>query len=358
MFYTLKGNLRCESGNGFLRSAGLKACALLLALLLAPLAASAYTIVLKGGRRIEIPASFIVTPLTLTYEAAPGINVTLLISTVDIPATERANNEGPGSLLGRTARKVEDSAANSQSRPRRRELTQADIDKGRAERRRSEEAYERRRLELGLPSLEEARRRKEAENSWLREESQRNQAEVARAERYWRERAQELIADMAALDAQINYVRARLAEGPDYSSVGAYTFFSNSSPFLYPRRAANRFPVVVGNPGFMHGINQPLGQSAGFMAFGGTGQQGVGQFNAGLGRGNFGRRGRFGPGVRIPAGGFYGIPNAGYDYSLDPSNLIPRLRELEAARAGLQERWNQLEDEARRAGAQPGWLRP
>ena len=32
--------------------------------------------------------------------------------------------------------------------------------------------------------------------------------------------------------------------------------------------------------------------------------------------------------------------------------------QLNAARAGLSARWRELEDEARRAGAPPGWLRP
>jgi hypothetical protein len=39
-------------------------------------------------------------------------------------------------------------------------------------------------------------------------------------------------------------------------------------------------------------------------------------------------------------------------------DLITRFNELAAARAALLARWRELEDEARRAGAQPGWLRP
>src|SRR5262245_49933375 len=62
---------------------------------------SAYSIVMRSGKRIEIPDRFNVTNLTLTYETAPGFWVTLQMSAIDIPATERANNERPGSLLGR-----------------------------------------------------------------------------------------------------------------------------------------------------------------------------------------------------------------------------------------------------------------
>src|SRR5947209_1514778 len=169
MFLAFKGNLRSSNRYGFiLRRA---ACALVLALLL-PVVASAYTLVLKGGRRIEIPSRFIVTPLTLTYETAPGINVTLQMAIIDIPATERANGEPAGSLLKRADQKAEGITASRQQGRQRKELTQADIEKARIERQRSEEVYERRRKELNLPSLEESRRRAEEEMKRLREESE------------------------------------------------------------------------------------------------------------------------------------------------------------------------------------------
>lgn len=354
MFYALKGNLRSRGGNGFMRRARRALCAVLLSMLVS-VAASAYTLVLKSGRRIEIPASFIVTSLTLTYETAPGLNVTLLISTINIPATERANNEAAGALLARAERKALSSGTSVQSRNQRRELTQADIERGRIERRKSEQAYERRRVELGLPSLEEARRRTEEETKRLREESLKYQADLAESESYWRERATQLRTEMAALDGQINYVRARLGESPDYSSIGSYTFINSGAPFLYPRRATTRFPVVVGNPGFMRGANVSPVPGAGFAAFGGTGAQLNSQVNVGVGRGNFVGRGRF-AGITGAPLALYGSPNSNYYY--DQANLINHLHDLETARAGLQARWRVLEEDARRAGAQPGWLRP
>ena len=63
--------------------------------------ASAYTIVMRGGKRIEIPEKFQVTATTLTYEAGQEIQITLQLAAIDIPATERANNETAGSLLRR-----------------------------------------------------------------------------------------------------------------------------------------------------------------------------------------------------------------------------------------------------------------
>lgn len=325
------------------------ASAALLTLLIA-VAASAYTIVLRDGRRIDIPSNFTVTSLTLTYEAAPGLNVTLMMSTIDIPATERVNNEAAGSFLKRAGQKAESKEARTQPRNGRRELTQADIERARIERQKSEEAYERRRVELGLPSLEEARRRTEEETKRLREESLKDQVRTTEWESYWRGLATQLRTEMAALDAQLTYVRAQLGDSLDSSSIASYALITGV-PVRSSRHATTIFPVVTGNPGFMRGANGASGQGAGFLAFGGSGGQTGIEFSGGERRGNFGGR---------ASRGFTGVLPVPYivpDY-YDRDNLISRLHELETARAGLQARWRALEEEARRAGAQPGWLRP
>ena len=53
---------------------------------------------MHGGRRLEIPSQFVVTASTLTYEVSPGVQVTLEMAAIDIPATEKANHEVAGSL--------------------------------------------------------------------------------------------------------------------------------------------------------------------------------------------------------------------------------------------------------------------
>lgn len=355
MFQVLRRYLRDLGGNGFIRPASRFACALLLALLL-PVVACAYTVVLRSGRRIEIPSKFTVTQLTLTYETSPGINVTLLMSSIDIQATERANNEPSGSLLKRAEKPAIN--ATVQLRSQRRELTQADIEAARAKRQKSEQDYERRRKELGLPSLEESRRRTDEETKRLLEESLKSQTEELQSEAYWRARATELRTDIATLDAQINYVRARLGEMPDYSSLGAYAFVTGSAPGFPLRPGRTNFPFVTGHPGFMRGINATGAQVAGFLAFGGGATQGQVQLQPGITRGTFGRRVINSRRTGFPGVSVFGVPSSSYDYSYDRANLVSRLHELEAARAGLQARWRLLEEEARRAGAQPGWLRP
>ena len=69
--------------------------------LVASATASAYTLVMRSHRRIVIPENFIVTRMALTYAVAPGMRVSLQIAAIDVPETEQANNELPGSLLAR-----------------------------------------------------------------------------------------------------------------------------------------------------------------------------------------------------------------------------------------------------------------
>ncbi len=354
MYKALNRYLRGLSRNGFTLPVKPLLCAAMLALVL-PVVACAYTIVLRSGRRLEIPARFTVTKLTLTYESAPGLNITLLISTIDVQGTERANNEPAGALLKRAEQPTIKTAARS-ARPPRRELTKQDIERGRLARAKSEQEYEQRRKELGLPSLEETRRRTEEETKRLSESSRQSQIEESQAESYWRARSTQLRTEIAALDSQITYVRARLMEIPDYTGVGTYGFVTGVAPIFPARHPRARFPVVTGNPGFMRG-NSTNVQGAGFLAFGGTTQAQI-QLNTGLSSGGFRRRGHLAPGIIVPSGTFYGTPYSNYDYSYERANLVSRLHELEAARTGLQARWRLLEEEARRAGAQPGWLRP
>src|SRR5918999_1211653 len=67
-------------------------------------AASAYTVVMRNGRRVEIPNTFTVTKSTLTYETAPGIQVTIQLAGIDVAATERVNGQAAGSLFATAAK--------------------------------------------------------------------------------------------------------------------------------------------------------------------------------------------------------------------------------------------------------------
>ena len=250
MLHTSK--LRSGSRNGFILLLERIVLALALAILL-PVAVSAYTIVLRSGRYVDIPASFQVTQAGITYEYAPGLYVTIQMTSIDVAATERANNEPAGSLLSRTGTLVKESSASSPasvSQNARRTLTDKDLEGARLRRLASENLYERRRVELGLPSVEESRRQREEEARRLNEMDEAMRASEAQSEAYWRTRAEELRTSMAVTDAEINYLRSKLSE-----TTGAYlptVAFSTLTPFPFVSTGftgtpGRRFPAAPAN---------------------------------------------------------------------------------------------------------------
>jgi hypothetical protein len=340
--------------------------------------ASAYTVVMRGGRRIEIPSQFIVTASTLTYEAAPGVQITLQMSAIDIPATDDANNEQPGSLLRRaqlapaSSRPTQSSGEEVQIAPgteARRTITNRDLEAAMRRRRDSELAYETRRKQLGLPSVAESRKQAAAESDAIAIELEQRRIAEEESEDYWRERAAALRTEMAALDAEIAWIRSQLDEGPFPSNEwanGYSTTVTSVVPFMSFRNLGRRsfgdfggrsFPRSgVHGPGVFVAPRQDT-RITGRVPFGGGAMQGRGFNNPGA----FPLARPRGIGSRFP--GFPGVSVFGstmptYDYSYERSALITHFNELAGARAGLNARWRELEEEARRAGAPPGWLRP
>jgi hypothetical protein len=345
--------------------------------------ASAYTVVMHGGRRVEIPSRFVLTSATLTYEVSPGVQVTLAVAAIDIPATERANNEQPGSLLRRAESSLPESpGAAENSKPTapvpqpRRTITNRDLESSMRRRRDSEVAYESRRKQLGLPSVEESRRQAAAEADSIRLELKQRRVVEEESENYWRERATALRTEMASVDAELTYVRSRLDEAPvsnrwttGWSSLSFNTITRGApfggfgrTPFGTAGGRAAYSPSRVSSPNIFV-APRASAQISGRVGFGGgtvrgqvflnprvvrqatpVGPVGVGgHFRASVGFGNLAV-----PGLTVPT----------YDYSYERSALITHFNELAAARAGLNARWRELEEEARRAGAPPGWLRP
>jgi hypothetical protein len=322
---------------------------LLLLLLLVSTSGSAYTIVMRDGRRLEIPDTFTVGKRTLTYEVGANIQMTLQLAAIDIPATERANKEPSGSLI-RHAPKVETKVNTGALRNVARaqvSITNQDLEPFRQTRIESDLNYERRRKELGLPSIEESRRAAVVAGQRAEEELLSIKSHEQELETYWRSRATALRSEIAAANARIGSVQERLNELPVSYSFGT---FSNVSPFasidqlsIHPSLQSQVVTTqLVGQPrlgariGF--GNNRPRGQvfvgSTPFRGF--RGRQAVTPF---------------------PFGAVVSVPYQSYDSSVERLTLLTQLDELFGYRAGLQARWRDLEDEARRAGAYPGWLR-
>ena len=330
--------------------------------------AAAYTVVMRGGKRVEVPAGFLVTATTLTYEASPGIQISLQLAGIDIPATEKANNEPAGALLRRREMVRNDLRAQDQIQVNRataysarRTITNRDLEATEQRRRQSELAYEKRRQELGLPTVAESRLRAEREAAQIREELAVTRFSQENSEAYWRGRASTLRTEMAALDAEINYVLARLEDSPNpqwggFTSVSVAPFIVTNSSFgnfgsrrlFFPGAIPHR-PLINSAPQF----GPRLAARVGF---------GRGATHAQVLLNNGGRRhfGSSSVGFAFPVVSSVGVLGSGfqsYDYSYERSALITHFNELATARAGLKARWRELEDEARRAGAPPGWLR-
>ena len=294
------------------------------------IAASAYTLVFRGsGLRSEIPDEFTLTRTTLTYELAPGFTKTILVSLIDIPATERANNQPYGSFFKQREQTQADPQSPPASAPAEppsqavKTVTNKDLAAFRQRRIESEKAYERRRLQLGLPTVAESRRRQEAEEASFRAELRERSLADREDERYWRARARELRTEIAAVNNQINYVRGRLNEVNETALTGGswtstYPIWPDYNPWGNGRRRGNRPP---------RNIQYPYGYPNQYPQY--------------------------------P----YGYPTGPYDYSREADtperdDLTYRLDDLLVKRAGLASQWQALEDEARDARVPQKWLLP
>jgi hypothetical protein len=298
------------------------------------IAASAYTLVFRGsGLRSEIPDEFTLTRTTLTYELAPGFTKTILVSLIDIPATERANNQPYGSFFKRREQTPADpqsqQASPAAAPPSQavKTVTNKDLAAFRQRRIESEKAYERRRVQLGLPTVAESRRRQEAEEADFRVELRERSLADREEERYWRTRARELRTEIAAVNNQISYVRGRLNEVNETaltrgSWTSTYPIWPDYNPWGNGRRRGNRPPRNTQYP-----YGYPNQYPSGYPQY--------------------------------P----YGYPTGPYDYSGEVGSgerddLTYRLDDLLVRRAGLASQWQALEDEARDARIPQKWLLP
>ena len=330
--------------------------ALALACLLAA-TASAYTVVMKGGRRIEIPSNFVVTAATVTYEVSAGIQITLNLAAIDVAATEKANHESAGSFLRRiTTESNVLSRQESSGRSATHTITNRDLESSSRRRQESELAYERRRKELGLPSVAESRRKAEAESALIGTELQQTGAAETELEGYWRARASALRTEIATVDAELNYVRRQLDEALFPSTNGSFTTLVNVVPFpSFGQFGRGPFARPVSpRPGIFVAPQGGTQRGGRFALRGGSARGQVFPNPSGFHR----VRPLASPLLAPPNLTVFDSPGFATDYAYERSELVTQLNQLAATRAGLSARWRALEDEARRAGAPPGWLRP
>lgn len=226
-----------------------------LVLALGVLTANAYTIVMRDGRRLEIPDKFTVTGSTLTYKAGSDIQVTIQLNTVDVAATEKANGEAAGSLLMRTSAPQPVANVVPQGRSRAgRSITNADLETYRRARVAGEKEYEQMRQEQDLPSREERRREVEEIQDRTLEQvrhmrSQQEKEEAA----YWRGRAESMRTGIGANQAEIDFWRSQVGAGsiiyPDGGFFPSDGFGSGFGDHRF--RRFGRFPVSDPFAGFL-----------------------------------------------------------------------------------------------------------
>ena len=321
-------NLSPKNGSR-LRSAFPRLAMAVVLLSVLTITASAYTLVLRNGQRMEIPSEFTLTRTTLTYEISPGFNKTMQLILVDVAATERANHEATGGFF----KHREEAPIATEPLPQaRRPLTNRDLAAVRQRRIESERAYDKRRTELGLPTVEESRRRQAEDEAVVREQIRENNLAKAREESYWRGRARALRTEIATVDAQIGYVRGRLNEVKEDSLnnlvlTDVYPIWPNQPGGLpYPNYPYPNYPY----PNYPY-PNSPYGFP----------------------------RARPIPGMGYPYPyGYPTVPNYNDANTRQQADLTNRLDDLITRRAGLAAQWRTLEDEARDARIPQVWLEP
>lgn len=160
-------------------------------------AASAYTVVMRNGRTVEIPNTFTLTKSTLTYETAPGIQVTIQLASIDVAATERMNGQPAGSLFATASAPKALAPVQTPRATATRSITNKDLEVYR----RARLEGERERQELGLPSAEERQREVEEIDNRTQEQirEKRSQEELD----FWRNRATQLEMQMNAAGAPV-----------------------------------------------------------------------------------------------------------------------------------------------------------
>lgn len=251
-------------------------------------AASAYTVVMRNGRRVEIPNTFTLTKSTLTYETAPGIQVTIQLASIDIAATEHVNGQSAGSLLATASAPKAPAPVQAPVQTPRATATRSITNKDLEVYRRARLQGEREREELGLPSAEQRQREvEEIDNRTLEQiREKRSQEELD----FWRHRATQLEMQMNAAGAQIG--------NQTIADPWAYGLISTGFPAGFDGfHRFNRFNKFGFKNAF--GFNNRFGFNPGFNilnpAFSGRGFKGRLLFSlpksGGGGRGHGGSRG-------------------------------------------------------------------
>jgi len=201
-------------------------------------------------------------------------------------------------------------------------VTNGDLEQFRQKRLKAERDYRENYEKLGFPSPEELERQNVESKRELAKLARRIEAENAQNENYYKARANNLLTEIAAVDAQIAYLRGEVNRLPNRNYIYSFGY----APYLYRRHQAT-------DPNYI----QPLPNLANYQIL----------INQHPYRNNrsapiYNRRHYY------PRG--YFVPTIIDDNSNGRSDVVSQLRYLERQRAGLLAEWRFLEEEAHKAG--------
>ncbi len=242
-------------------------------------------------------------------------------------------------------------------------ITNLDLEKYRQQRVQADADYDRKAEAGAVPSKTELEKREQERQKFISEFSQKATAARSEAENYWQAQAYQLRTEIAAVEAEANYIRTRVGEIPQqqvYYSIGSLPYAYGG--IGYGSFGYQRFPVNGRRNESVDNGQTGTRLSVRGEVFPRTAIRGGG--------GNYGRRpiaanGGFGgaagvvatPSANLAFGGYpyqTGILVAPYNYQtadgLTREELVARLQLLEQQRAGLYARFNALQDEAQQQG--------
>lgn len=229
-------------------------------------------------------------------------------------------------------------------------ITNADLEKYRQERLKNDPDDERERQRRNLPSRaaeEQARQLRAAETNEI---ANRIRAREAETQNYWQEQAFPLRSEIAAVEAEINYVRARIGEIPlpqTFYAVGYNPYYNYGNCCFYGNSTYRSSVTKVGIGGsiFVGKRSQiSLGAGVSRSVYKQSGQLINQPYGDGQNHLIRRRQRSFANGVFVAP---FVLPTA---ENLTREELLATLRSLEQTRAGLYARYSLLADEARRAG--------
>lgn len=283
---------------------------------LLPLIANAYTLVLKDGRRIEVKEKYRIVNDVVIFTLPEGNRFSISLDKINISATELANGVESGAFVKNTTEpeKIADKEATNKttivdedpilaSRPTARKITNSDFEKYRVRREEMMKDVANRASTKAesAPPVPDPAAEKDAAFLAQRREKEKNK------EAYWRGRSKALLTELRVQEEQIASLEGEVENSRRIQTPPNVSVYNAPAPYIYP------------GPGVRIG-GIPIG-------IGGNVNSGSSVVVINQGQNNNGR------------------------------SVQDRLMELRLRRQETIIRYQEMCEEARRDGALPGWLR-